>query len=285
VNTLVSRLRRGHSAEYELLVKHAPCFFRHNAKLRELGFTPDRTKAFLEIGTGWDVNAAYFARLAGYGEVITVDAFVHLDPAQIVACLKIFPRLATEIAREFGRDETEVAAELAQAAQEHGEDFLLRTDIRYVAPISTDYHEIESVSKDVVYSSVVMEHLSLSDVKNTLAQIRRILKPGGYTTHIIDLSDHFACFHPGLPYNHFLRFSDKQWAFWADNPLAFTNRLLASDWENLFQEAGFDILFFQDVVPTHLPPLPVTQLSPQFRSRSARDLEVGEIHVVARRPT
>lgn len=283
LNAAMSKLRAGHSAEDELLRKHAPNFLRHCAGLRRQGFGISADKTFLEIGTGWDVNVAYLARLTGFGTVITVDAFRHLQTKQIEACVKLFPRLTQELAATFAVDEAELTLKLAEAAKIAGEDFCAWADIKYVAPISRDYREIESASCDVVYTTAVFEHIYVEDVIETLRQIRRILKPGGLTTHVIDLKDHFAYFQPGLPYNHFLKFDDTQWMSWAGNPMSFTNRLLASDWEKLFRDSELEIVQFEEIVERDLPRIDNKLLSPQFRSRSERDLTIGELHVIARR--
>ncbi len=284
LNAFASKLRAGHSAEYELFKKHAPNYIRHLSRLREQGFEIGSDKSFLEIGTGWDVNIAYLARLTGFRDVTTVDAFRHVQPKQIEACVKLFPQLAKQLAAEFALDEETLTSEFSVAAQIPGIEFCKWANINYIAPISKDYREVASASCDLAYSTAVFEHIYVDDVITTIAQIRRVLKPGGLTSHVIDLKDHFAYFQPGLPYNHCLRFTDKQWRFWAGNPMSFTNRLLASDWEKLFQDAGLEIVYFEELVERNIPRLDNNLLSDQFKHRNERDLTIGELHVIAKRP-
>ncbi|NUO18830.1 methyltransferase domain-containing protein [bacterium] len=284
LNAAVSKLRAGHSAEAELLRKHAPNYLRHMAALRRHGFEISGEKTFLEIGTGWDVNVAFLARLTGFGRVVTVDAFRHLQTKQIEACVKLFPQLAGELCTSFSLDEESLRRKIDEGSRISGEEFCGWAGIEYIAPISREYGEIETGTCDVVYSTAVFEHIYVADVIETLKQIHRVLKPGGVTTHVIDLKDHFAYYQPGLPYNHFLRFSESEWMKWAGNPMSFTNRLLASDWERLFRDSGLDVVQFEEVIETSLPEMDKGLLHEDFRHRSERDLRVGELHVIARKP-
>ncbi|MCB9365777.1 MAG: methyltransferase domain-containing protein [Calditrichaeota bacterium] len=282
LNAAVSRLSAGHDPEQELFRKHAPNFFRHLAALKQSGFALSQEKSFLEIGTGWDVDVALLARLTGFGRVVTSDAFRHLNIAHVESSLTLFPRLLSEICEHntLSRERVEELLSTAQAAR--GAELCERMKIEYVAPVSPSYEEFQDGSFDVIYSTAVFEHMYRKDALETLKQIRRLLSPGGLTTHIIDLKDHFAYFQSGLTYHNFLSMSERQWSFWAGNPLAHTNRLLVSDWEKLFREAGLEIVFLNPCEETDLPRLPRERLAAAFRDRSERDLTVGEIHVIAR---
>jgi SAM-dependent methyltransferase len=211
-----------------------------------------------------------------------VDVVRHLNYEQVRASVALMPRLLEELEQHSPYSRDELARRLAEAANVRPEDFCDWARIQYIAPITSDYQQIPDYSCDVVYSTAVFEHIYRSDLASTLHQIRRILRPTGFTTHVIDLKDHFCYSQSGLPYNNFLRFSDSQWQRWTGNPLTYTNRMFVSDWEKLFADCGFRVVFLDEVIERRLPRLPSHLLHDQWRDCSERDLSVGEIHIVAR---
>jgi hypothetical protein len=283
LNAHLSRATAGHLVEVELFQKHAPNFFRQMDKLKEFWQPISDKRSFLEIGTGWDLDIAVLARLTGFGRVVTSDAFPHLDNRQIESALTHFSKLLEEIALHSSLPRDAIVSALDSAQGIPGGAVCEALQLEYVAPVSRNYSEFADESFDVIYSTAVFEHMYAADALETLKQISRMLTSRGFTTNIIDLKDHFAYFQRGLPYNHFLSLSEKQWKFWAGNPMSHTNRLLVSDWERLFAQAGLEIVFLDAVEERNMPSLEKNRMRPEYQSRSQRDLTVGEIHVVARK--
>ena len=92
-------------------------------------------------------------------------------------------------------------------------------------------------SFDLVISHDVFEHLRAP--AETVGEVRRVLADGGELVCTIDLRDHFHIHSGEARWNDFLRFSDITWWLMTSNRGAYTNRLRRSDWQRIFDGAGF----------------------------------------------
>lgn len=93
---------------------------------------------------------------------------------------------------------------------------------------------------DVTISLAVLEHVHSPE--RSLAELHRVVKPGGYGVHRIITRDHrsfgeVAGYHP-LSY---CRYSQAEWAALNADKF-YQNRLLPGDWQRLFTATGFDIV-------------------------------------------
>lgn len=97
---------------------------------------------------------------------------------------------------------------------------------------------------DVLFSWSVFEHIRLPNT--TVHETHRILKKGGIAIHSIDLVDHFnySWKKDKLIFNC-LRYNVKLWNLMTWNRSNYVNRLRLSDWQNLFNVAGFDVEYFE----------------------------------------
>ena len=91
------------------------------------------------------------------------------------------------------------------------------------------FDDIENVSSkfDYICSQVVLEHVHPTVLEELFKRTKKWLN--GYCVHTINFIDHFA--NPGIFQDkkisefNFLKYSDKNWSFWAGNSIAYTNRL------------------------------------------------------------
>ena len=102
----------------------------------------------------------------------------------------------------------------------------------------------ENETFDVLFSWSVFEHIRFPTT--TVKETHRILKKGGIAIHAIDLVDHFNYLwkKDKLIFNC-LRYSEKLWNLMTWNRSNYVNRLRLSDWKNLFNEAGYDVEYFE----------------------------------------
>ncbi|MEM7365653.1 MAG: hypothetical protein AAF525_16660, partial [Pseudomonadota bacterium] len=105
--------------------------------------------------------------------------------------------------------------------------------------------------------------------------------PGGLMCHIIDLRDH------GTLSNHkdwlrFLQYSPRTWNLMRSNRTTWSNRLLASDCEQIFQDNGFEILVKQTEPREFHESFSRDRLHPDFRQYTDDDLRVAWLSVVLR---
>lgn len=134
--------------------------------------------------------------------------------------------------------------------------------------------KISSASVDFVFSQAVLEHIRKRDFLITLKELRRIMKPKGIASHVVDLRDHLR---ESL---HNLRFSEKVWEseFLAKSGF-YTNRIRFMDMLHSFEIAGFD---YEIINKKDWMELPISncKLHKDFRKLPLQDLRVSSFSVV-----
>lgn len=161
---------------------------------------------------------------------------------------------------------------------------------------------------DIAFSMSVMEHLE--DPRGVLLNLHRMLRPGGWSFHLIDLRDHKDFRKP-------LEFLKRGQAEHNKMGGSFQNRLRAGDYLELFQQTGYRIEWvgYMPGAPSvagrdktdlfEMASRPVTELYPHrsieavesciddelfasfhadFRTRTRQELSVMGMCVVCQRP-
>ncbi|MGD1934168.1 MAG: methyltransferase domain-containing protein [Candidatus Phaeomarinobacter sp.] len=156
-------------------------------------------------------------------------------------------------------------------------EMMARTGSRYLTNGLESYADVETGSVDVVYSNAVLEHVRCHEFAQTLAQMHRVLAPGGVCIHQVDLKDHLS---GGL---NNLRFPSSVWehALFANSGF-YTNRIGYTEMVTAFADAGFDVAI-KEVQMWQECPLPAQSLAGEFRDRDEDDLKVAGFRIVARR--
>jgi Methyltransferase domain len=131
-------------------------------------------------------------------------------------------------------------------------------------------------SVDFAWSHAVLEHVRKAEMASMLRELRRIQRPNGMSSHMIDLRDHF-----NWALNN-LRFGE---SFWESELVAgagfYTNRLRFSELLRLFEEARFRSEVV-GVTRWEEPPTPRSKLAKPFATLSDEDLLVSGFEVVLR---
>lgn len=92
-------------------------------------------------------------------------------------------------------------------------------------------------SVDYIWSHSVLEHVRKKYYKQTMQHLMRILKPGGFISHSVDLMDHL---NRGL---NNLRFAESIWEneYFASAGF-YTNRIGYTEGLNIMKETGMEVL-------------------------------------------
>jgi SAM-dependent methyltransferase len=146
------------------------------------------------------------------------------------------------------------------------DDVLRACNAQYLTDGIASLRQIASGTVDFVWSHSVLEHVRKHELANLLRELRRILKPGAYSSHNIDFQDHLD----GALNN--LRFSEKLWesAFFANSGF-YTNRIPAVVMHDIFKTAGFQI---KEQGFGRWPALPTPRKSMHIDFRRYRDEEL-----------
>jgi SAM-dependent methyltransferase len=133
---------------------------------------------------------------------------------------------------------------------------------------------------DTLISINVLEHVKTSMVEEFVADMYRILKPGGYCQLQIDLGDHFAdhC-RKGVSRKKYLQFSDRIWGYYFENGIKYFNRIQRPRWLSILRHSGFSV-----VEEKYLPcALDNFKIARQYSNLSRADLECRFIYLVLRK--
>jgi SAM-dependent methyltransferase len=197
----------------------------------------------IEIGPGGNLGNAILLIASGANRVYCVDNYRHVDfhptPARfyqslINQILSNPDELLVPDPEVWDVKQAKIAVE--EAVSISGNSITFNPDrIQYLAPFDAQNIPIADGTIDLIFSHAVLEH-----VKNPAGifhEFGRILKPGGYTSHVIDLRDHFE--PTGL---QMLRYPTWIWDLMSSNSHGYVNRYRAQHFEQFFHEAGFKIL-------------------------------------------
>ncbi len=134
--------------------------------------------------------------------------------------------------------------------------------------------EIPGASVDLIWSQAVLEHIRRNEFDEFLRETRRVLKPHGLCSHLIDLKDHL-----GGALNN-MRLPSRLWeAEWMARSGFYTNRMRRSEMLRSFESAGFTLEVL-GVTRWDALPTPHAALAREFRHFDADELLVKEFEVI-----
>jgi SAM-dependent methyltransferase len=219
----------------------------------------------LEIGPGNSGLTAVFAQSFGASRTWLIDT----EP------------LASQDARLFlGAEQLLLKAGLSAphlGAVTSVDEALTRLNAFYLTTGLESLKKIPEAEVDFLFSNAVLEHVRLREFADLIAETRRILKPTGIASHVIDFRDHLQ---HGL---NNLRFPERVWEseFMARSGF-YTNRIPWPDMERIFRGAGFSVeLIRVQHWPDGLPTRQGSMARP-FKQMSAANLKVMAAHVLLR---
>ncbi len=217
----------------------------------------------LEIGPGEALATALTARAHGFRRTILIDSGYQARGGS-----EVYRALAGALRRQ-GRDIPVIEPGWTS------EKVLLAFNAEYLTDGLASLASLPDGSVDFSFSHAVLEHLPRAEASRWLRELRRVTRPEGVSSHVIDLRDHLG----GLT-NH-LRFPADFWEGEAIRKSGiYTNRLRCSDWLREFAAAEWRV----EVIERHEKgPAPRREkLDPMFRDLTESDLRVHGIHAVLR---
>jgi SAM-dependent methyltransferase len=168
----------------------------------------------------------------------------------------------------------------------------LLSSIDYRSGVSSEKLPFPAGRFDLVYSVAALEHVP--EPEGTVAEIARVLAPGGLAIHEIDLKHHGS--EDPL---RFLEFSDEEWRrratrYGGDVSLRtvldggftgeiFCNRLRRADWERLFGRAGLAVERVEGVIVLDASAVKPERFAAPFRNLPVEELSVLTIRLVGRK--
>ena len=278
---LYHRLQRTHGRLREF---HPKARSEYAAKLYAdlLPWSSLRGANMVEIGTGWVPVLPLILHVMGAGRIDTYDLSRHLQKGLTVASLPLLRQCLPDVARRTGLNVEKLEGGLQELIVKAttADRILAEANISYHAPANASATRHKDKSIDIVYSNLVLEHVTPRALDKILCESYRILRDGGFCWHNIDFSDHYAATQPHLSPINFLRYSDSFWSLVGQNDILYQNRMRRSQYVERFVAAGFAVVACVD----HLSERVVAELKQGFRvSAEFRNLDERDLAVTASR--
>lgn len=234
---------------------------------------------FYEFGAGWDLcTALSFFALGARRQILvdlnrlarvelineTLNKLSRLGEAGSIPSVKI--RLLPE-----GDDK-----EWVEALEEwYG--------IKYLAPCDARSTGLSSQSVDYVTSTNTLEHIPKSEAHSILRECRRIMRPDGIISFVIDYRDHYAYADSRINFYNFLKYPPSLWAL-CNSSFHFQNRLRHSDYLRIAKEESFEVVREQTegALPGSLADILDEGIATEFRRYEVDDLGACQGHIVLR---
>ncbi|MGI8777621.1 MAG: class I SAM-dependent methyltransferase [Acidimicrobiales bacterium] len=246
----------------------------HLDALTRHGTTPVDKACFYEFGAGRDlvIPLAFYSMGVNHQTVVDIRRMVRLD-------------LVEDAARRIGQMPGDLlrAADVVASAGDASAQFA-SLGVRYRAPSDARATGLESDSVDYVTSTSTLEHIPPDDIRATLRECRRLLRPDGLMSLAIDYQDHYSYADPSITIYNFLQFEDSRWRLWSPS-LQFQNRLRHVDYLKLLDEEGFEIVSDEPraVGPDDLARLAsLPSVASRFRDYTSEQLAVPDALIVVR---
>ena len=289
--TLVAAVRARSDANDSLFYAHH-VFAEVDFLSRKHGCQP---RSVLEIGPGVNLGVLFCFVAAGAEHAAGVDIEPLRDPGPafyrslrdylvFVGGFSWWRYFATEGVHPGARFPT--CENLAAP-----EDILARIDYR--APVPVDRLPFADRSVDLVFSIAALEHVPRP--AETVAEMSRVLRPGGLAVHEIDVKHHGSAdplaflswseadyLEKARPYGEGRSLEGILAGAWRGE--VFCNRLRRSDWQALFEDRGFEVLEVETVLAVDPALVQRERFVEPFRSRPLDDLAVLSFRIVARVP-
>lgn len=257
-------------------------------QLRDAGLDiPDAR--LLEIGTGWYPTLPLACYLAGAARVHTCDLNRLLKPDLMRLCIdelqRHLPRIAAACDQPLSEIEGRYARLRSAAATSDDPGTITAGIIDYRAPADiVDDHGLKEASIDAVFSNSVLEHVPPQAIERIHRASQRLLRPGGWIFHSVNCGDHYAYVDSTIHQLHYLRFSEREWAFW-NNSFLYQNRLRAHQFLDAARAAGFEIVLdTSHPRPQRLAQLQAMPVAAEFADIPPERLCITTVDFIGRKP-
>ena len=239
----------------------------------------------LEIGTGWVHWESIVLRLFYDVEATLFDVW---DNRQLEALKRYFGQFEKLITKEIDVDVNEAQQQRVERLFQlitHANSFdelYHALGFKYVVETSGTLGQFQDESFNLIYSYAVLEHVDSAVVPNLIYDFHRLLKPGGFSIHSIDLGDHlvYSAGARSMSQKNYLRYSDKTWRRYFENRVQYFNRIQRPEWLNLFQGAGLELVE-EESYPCRIDTIDIAKT---YKLLEGHDLECRGLLVVHQKP-
>ncbi len=121
-------------------------------------------------------------------------------------------------------------------------DLLERFGIDYRAPSDARDTQLPEGSFDFISTTSTLEHIPDQDLKLVLKEAYRLLRPGAYSSHIWDMTDHYQHKINSVSQFHFLHFQSGVWDRFLNCRYIYQNRMRNPEYLAILKDVGYEIV-------------------------------------------
>ena len=233
---------------------------------------------------GWSLAPVMLAHLVTEAGPLVTDSRRRLARRYVAGAAAEVARAAAKTLQAAGRSEAASPLLPRLNAANSPADVVAVCKAEYRVTGLPGLAELPGERADLCLSMGRLEHFAEPELAGLLAEMRRILSPGGVGSHIVDHRDHLWHFDKSHHCFHHLSYSDEDWARRARGRQLYRNRLLERDYLRLFAEAGFDVLArVHELHRSDASEVDPRTLWGRYRELSREDLAAAVSHFVVRR--
>lgn len=231
---------------------------------------------------GWSLAPVFMSKIvSGRGPLVTEDR-QRLARRYLPAAIDEVRKVAVELRASAKVDspETNLLHRLSQAPSASAA--LRMSDATYWVGRLRELEQLPAQSIDICMSMGRLEHLNPSNLDFLLAQMRRVLAPGGIGSHIVDHRDHYWHFDKSIHCFHHLTVSEEKWERICARGKAYRNRLLEPDYIHKFEEGGEVLAAVHDLHRNDAAGVDPRSLWGIYAELSPSDLQAAVSHFIVR---
>jgi predicted SAM-dependent methyltransferase len=241
---------------------------------------PKNGDKLIELGTGWLHWEAITTRL--FFDV-TGTLFDVWDNRQMNGLKNYLAQLEMSLDRINVDDNQRASARelISKIRKMHDYQSLYNLlGFQYVLDPSGNLDIFDTDSHDVAVSAGVMEHIYAKSAPEFVNGVARLLRPGGYSIHSINIRDHLYQYDSSVSIKQYLHYPQWVWGFCFENDVQYINRIQRSEWLAFFKEAGL-VLVEEELAMEDLSNLKVAA---DYEKYNEDDLRCGGLDLVHRKP-
>ncbi|HMQ90984.1 MAG TPA: class I SAM-dependent methyltransferase, partial [Flavilitoribacter sp.] len=116
-------------------------------------------------------------------------------------------------------------------------------------------------------------------LEKILAEMWRVLQPGGMMSHFIDMSDHFAHMDPSITIYNYLQYSERAWGI-IDNTIQPQNRWRLPQYRTLYR--ALEIPYAEEKLrPGDVDAVRAMKLAPPYDAMPAEEVAISHGYMVS----
>lgn len=259
--------------KYDAAVQHLKFYHRH------AGHSP---YSALELGTGWYPVVPIALFLNGASRIDSYDISSLMNGTRIRQTIELYLRWRKEgrlqSLEPYIQEERWQSLETIAGKQNISLAELSKQIHLYLHLGDARKTQLPNNSRDLILSNNTFEHIYPEVLEGLIQEFQRVLKPGGVSSHFVDMSDHFAHLDSSISIYHFLRYTPQVWSR-IDNSIQPQNRWRKPQYLDLLKEKGIEPLETEDR-PGDPDLVRSSPLDSGFQRWSPEEIAVSHTHLV-----